>query len=42
MTDQPWIKNGLVEALQAALAVDGVTTSEPGTAMSGGGCVGCP
>jgi hypothetical protein len=39
---QPWIKNGLVEALQAAIAAEKVTESETITAMSGGGCVGCP
>ncbi|KAF2122602.1 hypothetical protein BDV96DRAFT_2665 [Lophiotrema nucula] len=38
---QPWIKNGLVEALSAAIGTDGVTSSEQITAMSGGGCVGC-
>lgn len=39
---QPWIKNGLVEALQAALGTEGVTQKEVINAMSGGGCVGCP
>ncbi|WP_227547706.1 hypothetical protein, partial [Moraxella catarrhalis] len=38
---QPWIKNGLIDAMKAALATDKVTESERITAMSGGGCVGC-
>ena len=39
---QPWIKNGLVEAMQAALGTEGVTETKTISAMSGGGCVGCP
>ena len=39
---QPWIKNGLVEAIQAALGTEGVTETKTINAMSGGGCVGCP
>ncbi|KAF2998251.1 hypothetical protein E8E13_006168 [Curvularia kusanoi] len=39
---QPWIKNGLVEAIQAALGTDGVVETKTINAMSGGGCVGCP
>jgi hypothetical protein len=39
---QPWVKNGLVEALTAAVGVDKVTDKKTITAMSGGGCVGCP
>ncbi|KAH7401296.1 hypothetical protein BKA66DRAFT_436449 [Pyrenochaeta sp. MPI-SDFR-AT-0127] len=39
---QPWIKNGLVEAMNAAIAVEGIVNKERITAMSGGGCVGCP
>lgn len=38
---QPWIKNGLVQAMQAALDTEKVTQSKGITAMSGGGCVGC-
>ncbi|KAF1349208.1 hypothetical protein EJ07DRAFT_184753 [Lizonia empirigonia] len=37
---QPWIKNGLVEAMQAALDTKGVTESKSITAMSGGGWTG--
>lgn len=39
---QPWIKNGLVEAMLAALGTEGVTQSEVINSMRGGGCVGCP
>ncbi|KAF2732755.1 hypothetical protein EJ04DRAFT_565737 [Polyplosphaeria fusca] len=39
---QPWIKNGLVEAIQAAIGTSGVTDEQSTVAMSGGGCVGCP
>ena len=38
---QSWIRNGLVDAMQSAIATEKVTTSEQITAMSGGGCVGC-
>jgi hypothetical protein len=38
---QTWIRNGLVDAMKAAIATDGVTKKEGITAMSGGGCVGC-
>ena len=39
---QSWIRNGLVDAMQAAIKTDKVTSSERINAMSGGGCVGCP
>jgi hypothetical protein len=38
---QPWIKNGLIEAIKAAISQGDVVTSKKITAMSGGGCVGC-
>lgn len=38
---QPWIRNGLVDAMQSAIATEKVTTTEQIKAMSGGGCVGC-
>lgn len=39
---QPPLKKKLIEAIQAALGTKGVTQSKTVTAMSGGGCVGCP
>lgn len=39
---QPWIKNGLVEAMNAAITLEGIVDKKRITAMSGGGCVGCP
>jgi hypothetical protein len=39
---QPWIRNGLVDAMKAAIATEGVTEKKRITAMRGGGGVGCP
>lgn len=39
---QPWIKNGLVEAMVAAINTEKVVETKNVIAQSGGGCVGCP
>lgn len=41
LPDQPWIKNGFVEAMNAAVKAPGLITQQNSKPLRGGGCVGC-